>query len=303
MRDDDTRTDAEQLAGILAQFDRRDVIRALESLDLVPAGPAPRLVEAAPPALGALAPWLGGRPLASLGEVAFLGGTLLPQLAPDDLTEAVRRLRELLGDPTQLVTGVRSSGSRADALRRWKESCRTKLDQDPEKEFPLTKGSWEFYVWEHTIKAEITLHVILTWRHDDCYVYDVDFTAQVLRNDNPTDFGWVMTETYTLPETVEQERYVCHPCTPKCVRAQASVYFYPTSATGLPQSILRKVDIGVLVCPSGPTDETDYAHNQGDGDGYKEKLKPPVAPFPSDPGTWGVARRVPDGSSWKPFPD
>jgi hypothetical protein len=200
---------------------------------------------------------------------------------PNELEEVLRRLRDLLGDPSQLVTGVRSSGSRNDAIRRWKESCRKSLDEDPEKEFPLKKGSLEWYVWDHDIDAEMTLHLILTWSSDACYVYDVDFNTKILRNDEPKNFGWVMTESYTLPEAVETERYVCHPCTKKCVRAQATVYIYPTSAT----------------------DNTDYAHNQGDEAGYREKLQPPVAPFDDDPdATWGVSRREPDGGSWKPFP-
>ncbi len=104
-----------------------------------------------------------------------------------------------------------------------------------------------------------------------------------------------MAESYSIPETPQGERYVCHPCTPKCLRATASVIFYVISTfTGLPKGVSHKVDIDVLICPSGATDNTNYRQSQGDGSGPlgpgKKPLPPPVPPHETDSGTWGVSR-------------
>lgn len=233
---------------------------------------------------------------ASLTELSSTLLSMQPLLAQDDLEELLRKFKAYWTDPKQLATGLTSTGDRKEFEKRWRQSCRTSPDQQPPAP---KKGSLEWYVWDHTIDGEITTHVVLTWEYDDCYIYNADFTFTVQRNDEPEDYGVIMWESFSEPAGGADEQYQCHPCTPKCLRAQATVVFYVLSATtGLPKGISHKINIDVLICPSGATDNTDFKQNQGDGSGPKSPQKPPVDPNPTNGGNWGVSKIMhnPDGT-------
>jgi hypothetical protein len=299
---------------------KRDLAEQIESLNEKVAGLEAALKRSiasgggigtamAPAAMGRTAgletSFLARAPLTAASQLA-VGLPLLRffQMAPGELEELIQRLQDYLRDPKQLVTGRNSSGDRTDFERRWRQSCRRTLDEQP----PAVKtAKRDWYIWDHTLDGEITTHVALTWSYDLCHIYNADLALTVQRNDEPNDYGVVMVETYEEPPRAIDEQYLCHPMPPRCLRAQATLIFYSISTTtGLPQGVSHQIRIDVMLCPGDAenfTDNTDYPQSQGDGNGPKSPQKPPVAPNPTDPGTWGVSRidRQPDGS-WNPHP-
>lgn len=290
----------DQIVGILEKFDKGAIREALQKLGLGctsrPSGPS-----TLPPGASSF-----GRPIGSLAGFGEAATFLAAQDTSGEVQDLVDKLKSYLGDPSQLVSGPRSSGSRETAVAGWKRSCRTHKSEDPATDFPLTEGKLEWYVWDHIIDGEITVHVTLTWSYDGCFIYDADYSLIVQRNDEPEDYGVVMLENYSIPQTTPVEQCICHPCTPKCLRAQASIVFY-ASRIGVP-GVSKQIPIDVLLCPSGPEDKTNYAQSQGNGNGVRapgsEPLAPPVKPHSTNSGTWGVSRvdRDSPDSTKKYFP-
>ncbi len=225
-----------------------------------------------------------------------------PDLSSQDIGDMLDRLKGYLKDPSTLVTGPRSTGSRQDAINRWKQSCQEE-GETVEENFPKNTGELEWYVWDHIIDGEITTYVKLTWSYDQCNIYDADATLTVQRNDEPEDYGVIMLESYSIPETDPVEQRRCQPCTPKCLKVVLSVIIY-ASRIGVP-GISKQINIEVLLCPSDNstpnfTDNTDYEQSQGDAGGPRgpnsTPLKPPVKQYQGpENGGWGVSRRTGDG--------
>lgn len=289
-------TDVTKLMGIMEEFARDDVRQAFEAMNFA------KTVQPD----GAVVP-IAFQPLLfnpvgvtpTLPSLVELSGTLaqLQTILPStELQGLIERFKEYLKDPTQLATGVRSTGDRTVTAEKWKQSCRTEIGQDPDKMIPVKEHKVQWYVWDHIIAGEITTIVTLTWKSDKYNIYEADFALNVIRNDEPEDYSVLMQENYTIPAFTTKERLVCSPVTPKCLEGLASLTFYTTSATtGIPKGISKKIDIKYLMCPDDQPkliskDLTAYRISQGDSNSIDAPQKPPVKPHDLDPNTWGVSR-------------
>ncbi len=219
----------------------------------------------------------------------------LPQLLPffqdDDLKELLERVKRLIQNPKELVTGPQSTGNRGDTTKRWREHCesegRTLETHCPLKRARMTFDVWAWSQWTCDISALLTI----TWSYDCCNVYDADATLTIQRNDC-SQAGAFLIEHFSIPETDPVDPRPCRPCTPKCLRARLSIIFYDAAMANLP-GIHKKIDLDLLLCPSSDgtpkVDEsaTDYTQLRGDGDGATPGKE-------QQPGTetWGIKKKA-----------
>lgn len=200
--------------------------------------------------------------------------------------DILAKLEEILKDPSKLITGSNSTGTREATVKSWKEHCETGTNT-LEKNCPLKKGKLTFDIWDMVTTDDIHAFVTLTWSYDCCNIYDAVAKLDVTRNDTPKDFGVVLLRSFSVPERDPVTIGVCNPCTPKCLRVQLTIIVYAAGIGSVP-GIRRQMSLDIELCPGtgGPNakDNTDYKRNRGDGNG----ATPDKEQTPYANGTWGV---------------
>jgi hypothetical protein len=211
------------------------------------------------------------------------------------LEEILRELQRYLNDPSQLITGPKSTGKRDETTKSWKEHCEGD-GRTLATHCPLKSAEWKCNFWDRIGATSGNLQGTLTvsWQYDCCNVYNASAKYTVDINDSPKDVGVFVKEDYSMPEVDPVDLAPCKPCTPKCLRVQLAIVLYAIPLGGIPGQ-RRQMSLDLRICPGigGPafTDKTAYGENRGNDDGsVANPKKGETVPDPATNAnnTWGV---------------
>jgi len=188
----------------------------------------------------------------------------------NNLGQILEQIRKYLENPSEIVTGPRSTGKRADVVTRVKERCEEKLST----RCPLKEAEVQYKIFNsegNNVEATVTI----TWKYDCCNIYEADASFEI--NDQPADDeSLIMIEQYSIPEADPIELKPCQPCQPKCLKVQVTMLHLDSDVGTFPSS-KAMYNIEVNLCPSKDKalmfDYTKQA-KKGANFGVKRKGKP-----------------------------